>query len=60
MKHSERLVYADAITSGGLLLSVPAGTGARLVEFLHERGNEWAAVIGQVEAAAEPGLELTL
>jgi selenide, water dikinase len=43
------LVLADAQTSGGLLLSVPAARRQGLVRALHEAG-ENAAVIGEIEA----------
>lgn len=49
-----RLVLADAITSGGLLLAVPAGKSDTLVQALQERETPAAAVIGRV-AAGEPG-----
>ncbi len=45
---AEQLILADAITSGGLLISVPGGKGAKLVEILHSRGVPDAAVIGEV------------
>lgn len=44
----ERLILADAITSGGLLISLPAGKGETLVHKLHSRGITDAAIIGEV------------
>lgn len=45
-----QLLLADAITSGGLLISVPAEKADRLVAGLKERQTLAAAVIGQVTA----------
>jgi len=47
---SDRLILADAITSGGLLISVPQDRCGMLVEALHSRGVREAAVIGQVDS----------
>ena len=46
----ERLILADAQTSGGLLLAVPAAAAAGLVKGLAARGTLAAAVIGAVIA----------
>lgn len=45
-----QLLLADAITSGGLLISVPAEKADRLVAGLKERQTPAAAVIGSVTA----------
>jgi selenide,water dikinase len=46
----ERLLLADAQTSGGLLLAVPAENEARLLEELSSRGAPARAVIGEILA----------
>lgn len=46
----EQLLLADAITSGGLLISVPAEKADRLVAALKERQTPAAAVVGSVTA----------
>jgi selenide,water dikinase len=43
-----RIILCDAVTSGGLLLAVPAEQADALVAKLHERGVEAAAVVGEV------------
>lgn len=43
-----KIILCDAVTSGGLLLSVPGEEADRLVEALHARGVTAAAVIGEV------------
>lgn len=43
-----RLLLADAQTSGGLLLSVPAGRAAALVRLLEERGVPVVARLGEI------------
>ncbi|BCJ86360.1 selenide, water dikinase [Effusibacillus dendaii] len=45
-----RKVLCDAVTSGGLLLSVPEAEAESLVEALKKNGVETAAVIGRVVA----------
>jgi selenide,water dikinase len=45
---SDRLLLADAQTSGGLLLAVPAENEAALVEALRAAGTPAAAVIGRL------------
>jgi len=45
-----RIILCDAVTSGGLLLSVPAAEADELVRQLHERGIKDAAVVGEVVA----------
>jgi selenide,water dikinase len=44
----QRLLCADAQTSGGLVLCVPAGKVDRVVASLQERGTPAAAVIGRI------------
>ena len=48
ISHATRLVLADAQTSGGLLISVPAKRGEHLVELLKSSGVNDAAMIGTV------------
>lgn len=43
-----RLILADAQTSGGLLISLPAERAEALLQALHERGIEDAALVGRV------------
>lgn len=45
-----RILLADAQTSGGLLLSVPAGALTKLLEGLRSRGSIAASVIGRITA----------
>ena len=45
----ERILLADAQTSGGLLIAVEANQLEALVEALHENGVKIAAVIGRLE-----------
>jgi selenide,water dikinase len=49
-----QLVLADAQTSGGLLLFVPADRAADAVQALHDEGIEAARVVGEVARAADP------
>jgi selenide,water dikinase len=51
---AEKLAVADAQTSGGLLLSVPAEKASAMAEALKKRGLEHFARIGEIEAG-EPG-----
>lgn len=55
VSENRRLILADAITSGGLLISVPAPKSRRLLENIHSRGVTDAAVIGSVSERAENG-----
>ena len=48
----ERLILADAQTSGGLLLAVHPGSAARLVTALRSRKTLAAAIIGSVTEGA--------
>ena len=52
----QRLLLADAQTSGGLLIAVPQDKLAGLVADLKKRGTLAAAVIGSVTAADKPGV----
>lgn len=45
---SDRLILADAITSGGLLISVPGQKSQQLMKALKERGIQEASIIGEV------------
>lgn len=50
-----RIILSDAITSGGLLLSLPANEAKAYVDKLHTKGIQEAAIIGKViEKAAKP------
>ncbi|TFG09973.1 selenide, water dikinase SelD [Candidatus Thorarchaeota archaeon] len=44
----DRILLADAQTSGGLLISIPESRAENLMKQLHDRGVKWAAVIGRV------------
>jgi selenide,water dikinase len=48
MTEEMQLLRADAITSGGLLISVPAEKADRLADGLKERQTLAAAVVGEV------------
>lgn len=48
----ERLILADAITSGGLLISVPEDKSEKLVNNLHAKGVTDAVIVGEV---GQPG-----
>ncbi len=50
-----RLVLADAQTSGGLLLALPAAAAQDAVRALHDAGVPAAAAIGEIVARAERG-----
>ena len=52
----QRLLLADAQTSGGLLIAVPQDKLAGLVADLKKRGTLAAAVIGNVTAVDKPGV----
>jgi selenide,water dikinase len=54
-----QLVLADAQTSGGLLMAVPAARRERLVSALHQAGEHTAAVIGEVRRGVAGRIELT-
>jgi selenide,water dikinase len=54
----DKWLVVDPQTSGGLLVSLPADQAPKLVARLRERGNQVAAVIGEVvPAEGKPGLE---
>jgi cysteine desulfurase len=48
VSQAARLILADAQTSGGLLISVPAGRAGALLASLRARGVDQAAIIGQI------------
>lgn len=50
LSREDRLILCDAITSGGLLISVPEERAGTLVELLHSRGVAGAREIGEVTA----------
>lgn len=50
-----RTLLADAVTSGGLLLALPAEQAQALAADLQRSGQTWTRVIGRVEAG-QPGL----
>ena len=52
----QRLLLADAQTSGGLLIAIPQAKLAGLVADLKQRGTLAAAVIGSIVAADKPGV----
>jgi len=54
IEEHDRLLLADAQTSGGLLISVPASRAAALVHALAQRGVATRAVIGEI-IAGPPG-----
>jgi selenide,water dikinase len=54
-----RLVLADAQTSGGLLLCLPASRAAEAVDRLREGGGERAALIGELAEADQPAIHVT-
>jgi len=47
---TDKIILCDAVTSGGLLLSVPAEEVDALITKLHERGIAAASVVGEVVA----------
>ena len=51
---TDRLILADAQTSGGLLISVPAQREAQLCEILERNGTLVQAGIGEL-TSGEPG-----
>lgn len=55
LDESERLLLADAQTSGGLLIAVNENGLDKLLAGLADEGSEVRAVIGRIEAAAAPG-----
>jgi len=48
---TQQLILADAITSGGLLISLPGEKASLLTENLHRRGIKEAVIIGEVTGA---------
>ncbi|MBC7293530.1 MAG: selenide, water dikinase SelD, partial [Thermoleophilia bacterium] len=56
----QQLLAADAQTSGGLLLAVPAKVVGRTVQALQSRGTLAAAIIGRILPPGEPLVRVTL
>jgi selenide,water dikinase len=54
----DRVLLADAQTSGGLLLAVPAENEARLLAELEAQGTLTRAVIGEVVTGAAGAIEV--
>ncbi len=48
LEEADRILCADAQTSGGLLLAVPQENEARLLEALQEEATPAAAVVGKI------------
>jgi len=53
-----RTLFFDPQTSGGLFISLPAGSAASLVEALKARGEIEAAVVGEVLGPGGPRLDV--
>lgn len=53
----EQLLF-DPQTSGGLLIAISAEQAQPLVEALHARGIQHAAIIGEVRTAAYPKISI--
>ena len=49
----DQLILADAQTSGGLLIAVPARNAESLLEMLHDAGVDRAAIIGRFGQAGD-------
>ena len=47
----DRVILADAQTSGGLLISLPAGRAGALLAALHTQGVSDAALIGEITSS---------
>ena len=61
LDENDRLLLCDAQTSGGLLISVEAGSAGRLVEALEDHGAAAAAIVGRVldgEALGEAAIRV--
>ena len=58
MQQWQKYVAADAQTSGGLLLAVPAERVPQVVEALEKRNVLAAAVVGRIEEAGRPLLKV--
>ena len=58
ISRTERIILCDAQTSGGLLLSVPAGRARELESRLKEAGISAAAIIGEITSGPR-GIEVT-
>lgn len=47
-KELEKVIFADAITSGGLLISLPQEEGRAIIKAMKAKGVDKASIIGQV------------
>jgi len=59
LDESEQLILADAITSGGLLISVPGEKGPGLVDKLHSSGVTDAVIVGEVNKEGSGRITVT-
>lgn len=55
---ARRHLFADPQTSGGLLIAVPEARASALLADLHARGVADAIVVGRVESAASPSIQI--
>lgn len=55
---ARRHLFADPQTSGGLLMAVPQEGARALLDLLHQRGVTDAALVGRVEKAPSPVLQI--
>jgi selenide, water dikinase len=55
----EQLILCDAVTSGGLLVSLPEDEAPQYVEDLHQKGLQTAAIIGRVTEKKDKLIYLT-
>jgi len=53
------LILFDAQTSGGLLISLPAGDGAELIQRMHAEGVKDAAIVGHVVREPKGKIRIT-
>jgi len=53
LKDEEKMIFYDAQTSGGLLISVPSEKADRLVNLILEKGGIYAKIIGEVTEKRE-------
>lgn len=53
---SEQLILCDAITSGGLLISLPMDEAKEYVDQLKELGNQYVSIIGNVTGKKEKAI----
>lgn len=55
---ARRHLFADPQTSGGLLIAVPEHRASGLLDDLHQRGVTAAALVGRVEQASSPSIQI--